>query len=449
VAAQRYLAAMQRGSLMSDFRKAMTRLQEFRRKFEGLLERARDKAVFPLSASAETANRLRELTAFGSNPGNLRMLVYEPERLPRNSPLVVALHGCSQSAAEYDRGSGWSQLADRLGFAIVYPEQQPTNNPNNCFSWFLPDDTTRDQGEALSIRQMVEHAVAALGVDRRRVFVTGLSAGGAMASVMLATYPEVFAGGAIIAGLPYGCARTVQQAFEAMFNEQSIAAPALGDRVRAASNHRGSWPKISVWHGTADPIVKPANSEEIIRQWFDLHGLAASPTYAEAIDGHTRRVWNDADGQTVIEAFSIGGMAHGVPLATSGEGAYGAVGAFFLDAGISSTHHIANFWHLSEGLAATPRAAAAVAAPAPIWSDAPTVAAGVALLSASDSETSSFAADADTTRQLDPNHVIAKAFRAAGLPVPEFANMPPGSASPVDTGAIIKAALKAAGFRRS
>jgi poly(hydroxyalkanoate) depolymerase family esterase len=435
---------------MSDCYEAMAHLQELRRKFEALLERAGKKAAVPLQASADRANRLRELTAFGSNPGNLRMLVYEPQRLPRNAPLVVALHGCSQSAAEYDRGSGWSQVADRLGFAVVYPEQQPVNNPNNCFSWFLPGDTTRDHGEALSIQQMVEHAIATFGVDRRRVFVTGLSAGGAMASVMLATYPEVFAGGAIIAGLPYGCARTVHQAFEAMFNEQSMAAPALGDRVRAASNHRGLWPRISVWHGTADPIVKPANGEEIVRQWTDLHGLAAVPSYVEALGGHTRRVWNDADGETLIEAFSIGGMAHGVPLATSGEDAYGAVGAFFLDAGISSTHHITSFWRLSEDSAAMPRAAAAVAAPAPIWSNArAVVAAGEALLSASDSEASSFAADADTARRLDPNHVIAKAFRAAGLPVPELANMQPGTASHVDPGAIIKAALKAAGFRRS
>jgi poly(hydroxyalkanoate) depolymerase family esterase len=435
---------------MGDFHEAVAHFQELRRKFEGLLERARKKAASPLQASAEKTNRLREVTAFGSNPGNLRMVVYEPERLPRNAPLVVALHGCSQGAAEYDRGSGWSQLANRLGFAVVYPEQQPVNNPNNCFSWFLPGDTTRDQGEALSIRQMVEHAIAAFGGDRRRVFVTGLSAGGAMASAMLATYPEVFAGGAIIAGLPYGCARTVQQAFEAMFNEQSVGAPALGDRVRAASNHRGPWPKVSVWHGTADPIVKPANGEEIVRQWTDLHSLAAAPSYAEAIGGHTRRVWNNADGETLIEAFSISGMAHGVPLATSGEGAYGVVGAFFLDAGLSSTQHIASFWRLSEDSVAMLRAAAAVAAPAPIRSDArAVVAAGEALLSVSDSEAPSFVADADTTRRLDPNHVIAKAFRTDGLPVPELADTRPGTASHVDPAAIIKAALKAAGLRRS
>ncbi len=108
-----------------------------------------------------------------------------------------------------------------------------------------------------------------------------------MASVMLATYPEVFAGGAIIAGLPYGCARSVQQAFDAMFTEQSPSAHALGDRVRAASGHRGPWPKISVWHGTADPIVKPSNAENIVSQWIDVHGLAAAFSYEKSSGSHT------------------------------------------------------------------------------------------------------------------------------------------------------------------
>jgi len=121
------------------------------------------------------------------------------------------------------------------------------------------------------------------------VFVTGLSAGGAMAAVMLATYPEVFAGGAIMAGLPYGCARSVEQAFGAMFSERSVPPRALGDLVRAASSHRGPWPKVSVWHGTADPIVKPSNGEAIVAQWTDVHGLSPAPSYAESIGPHTRR----------------------------------------------------------------------------------------------------------------------------------------------------------------
>ena len=128
--------------------------------------------------------------------------------MPPKAPLVIALHGCSQTSDEYDHGTGWSSLADSLGFAVVYPQQQPANNPKNCFSWFLPGDIARGHGEALSIREMVEHAIATFAADRRKVFVTGLSAGGAMASVMLATYPEVFAGGAIIAGLPMGARAT-------------------------------------------------------------------------------------------------------------------------------------------------------------------------------------------------------------------------------------------------
>src|ERR671916_1041135 len=151
-------------------------------------------------------SRLREVTGFGSNPGQLRMLTYIPDNLPASSPLVVVLHGCTQTAAGYDHGAGWSTLADRYGFAVLFPEQQRGNNPKLCFNWFQGEDIQRDGGEPLSIRQMVERMVRDHGIDRSHVFVTGLSAGGAMTAVMLATYPELFAGGAIVAGVPYGCA---------------------------------------------------------------------------------------------------------------------------------------------------------------------------------------------------------------------------------------------------
>ncbi|HNI72889.1 MAG TPA: PHB depolymerase family esterase, partial [Accumulibacter sp.] len=147
--------------------------------------------------------RLREVTDFGSNPGELRMLTYLPANLPANAPLVVVLHGCTQSAASYNKGSGWSTLADRYGFALLFPQQQWNNNPLRCFNWFRPEDNDRQKGEALSIRQMVDHLVRTQGLDARQVYVNGTSSGGAMSAVMLATYPEVFAGGAVIAGVPY------------------------------------------------------------------------------------------------------------------------------------------------------------------------------------------------------------------------------------------------------
>ena len=99
-----------------------------------------------------------------------------------------------------------------------------------------------------------------------------------------------------------------------------IALSVLGDRVRAALRHQGSWPKVSVWHGSADPLVKPSNAEDIVRQWANVHGISGRASNEETVAGHLRRVWNDASGNTIIEVFSINGMAHGVPLATGKRG---------------------------------------------------------------------------------------------------------------------------------
>lgn len=120
---------------------------------------------------------LSDLGGFGSNPGALTACSYIPQGLKEHAPLVVVLHGCTQTAAGYDHGAGWSQLADRHGFALLYPEQQRANNPNLCFNWFVPEDIGRDSGEALSIAEMVRTMVEVHGLDRRRVYITGLSAG--------------------------------------------------------------------------------------------------------------------------------------------------------------------------------------------------------------------------------------------------------------------------------
>jgi len=416
----------------------LSRLRTLRDLFERGLKAASGK--YQPAASARPT-RLREIKDFGRNPGDLRMHVYVPDGLDPSSPLVVALHGCTQTAEVYDRGTGWSDLADRHGFIVIFPEQQPANNPKNCFSWFLPGDITRDSGEALSIRQMIAKAEDTFAIDRSRVFVTGLSAGGAMACVMLATYPEIFAGGAIIAGLPYGVASSVQEAFEAMFNERAPSSRALGGHVRAASSHRGPWPKVSVWHGTADTVVRPSNADHIIRQWLDVHKLPERASSEEQFGRHTRRVWTDASGNTRLEAYSIAGMAHGVPIATAD---VGATGPFFLEAGLSSTFHIARFWGL-EGDEARRFAMQPRTDPAQIATSPPEFAAQGAtpiddILPQNDDRPWA------GRPALDPNTAIAGAFKAAGLPVPSDTQQ--RNSRMVDPGGIIASALKAAGLTR-
>jgi poly(hydroxyalkanoate) depolymerase family esterase len=306
------------------------------------------RALPGIATSNSGADRLQELLDFGSNPGALRGKSYIPEDLPLNAPLVVVLHGCTQTAPVYNHGSGWSRLADSRKFALLYPEQQRSNNANLCFNWFVPDDMRRDAGEALSIRQMVEALVMREGIDRKRIFITGLSAGGAMTSVMLATYPDVFAGGAIIAGLPYGCASSVPEAFDRMRGHGFPSQGRLQSLIRSASTHDGPWPTISIWHGMADRTVDPLNMAEISAQWRGVHQVAEMPTRSDVIDGFQHQVWCDLDGRILIEENSVAGMGHGTPIATNGANSYGMVGPFMLDVGISSTFHIARSWDLTD-----------------------------------------------------------------------------------------------------
>lgn len=306
-------------------------------------------------AGGETASdRLPPLTGFGSNPGALQARYSLPAGHRSGSPLVVVLHGCTQTAAGYDHHSGWSQLADEAGFALLYAEQQRANNPNLCFNWFLPGDTRRDAGETLSIRQMIDAMVARHGIDRDRIFVTGLSAGGAMAATMLATHPEIFAGGAIIAGLAHGMTRTVPEAFDRMRGHGLPSEAALQRLLREASDHRGAWPRLSIWQGTADQTVAASNADAIAAQWRGVHGLDVAPRFSRSSGALTRHVWSDPAGDAVLELNMIAGMGHGTPLAPG----LGAPGPYMLDVGISSTRAIAGFFGIAEA-----QAAAAAASP--------------------------------------------------------------------------------------
>ena len=295
------------------------------------------------------ADRLTELSATFSNPGGLAARTYVPADLRAGAPLVVVLHGCTQTAAGYDGGTGWSQFADRHGVALLFPEQTRANNPNLCFNWFKPDDIARTGGEAESIANMVEAMLAEYDLDRARVFVTGLSAGGAMTAVMLATYPELFAGGAIIGGLPYGCATSVAEALRQMRERQSGDDAALAGAVRRASGgHNGPWPTVSLWHGSSDQTVSVSNMDRLGRQWRQLHNLGEADFQVTKQAGWEHRAWRGRDGRILVEDYRIAGMGHGVPIDPAGVDRLGAAGPYMLDVGLSSTAVIARSWGLAE-----------------------------------------------------------------------------------------------------
>lgn len=359
-------------------------LSETLRKLQHLGDR------LPLGGIAPGPGRLAPLEAFGRNPGNLRGWVHVPADLPAGAPLVVVLHGCTQTAAAYDHGSGWSTLADRFGFAVLYPEQQRANNANGCFNWFAPADLRRGSGEPESIREMIAATMDRHGIDPSRVFVAGLSAGGAMTAVMLATYPELFKGGAIIAGLPYGTAVGVAEALERM-NGRGHHPATLSAKVRDASPDRRTWPSVSVWHGTADATVDPINAAMIVDQWRGLHGVGA-PAATERVGGHLHRIWRDEAGRVAVEEYAVAGLGHGTPIATSGDEACGVPGPYMLDAGVSSTYRIAASWGL------VPATAPAALSP-PAGAPTPEAARRDTALGAS----------------LDPARAIADALHAAGL----------------------------------
>ncbi|MBK3533240.1 PHB depolymerase family esterase [Streptomyces sp. MBT67] len=305
----------------------------------------------PAAAEARAAAALERVTSFGANPGGLNMYVYRPAALPANAPMVVALHGCTQSAQVYSDNAGLNTFADRHGFLVVYAETTTANNANKCFNWFQPGDTRRGQGEAASIRQMVAHAATAYGADTDRVQVTGLSAGGAMTSVMLAAYPDVFAAGAVVAGIPYGCGTDVVSAFGCMSPGVDRTPAAWAQAVRDAHpGFAGPWPRVAIWHGDNDATVAPRNADELRDQWTAVHGLGQTPDRTSTIGPNSTRrsEYLAADGgASAVEVNRVPGIGHGTPVDPgSGAEQCGATGTqHFIDS-ICSGYWITRFFGL-------------------------------------------------------------------------------------------------------
>jgi len=184
---------------------------------------------------------LEHVPDFGKNPGHLRLHIPTTIDTSQEVPLLLVLHGSGQTAASLSFAGGFNKLADSLGFMIIYPDQPFYNNLLTAFSFYIPGKMKKDQGETASIRNMIEYMENNYKIDHDRIFITGMSAGGAMANVMLNAYPDVFAAGAL------------------------FAAPSI---LHAGVNpDRGFTPRIAVIHGENDLTVHPKNSDHIVKQW--------------------------------------------------------------------------------------------------------------------------------------------------------------------------------------
>lgn len=293
------------------------------------------------AAPPAQAATLQQVASFGSNPGALTMFSYRPDGLPAGAPVVVELHGCTQDATTYFTNSGWRTFADRHGFALLLAQQSSSNNSNKCFNWFEPGDITRGQGEAASIAQMVDYAVANYGSDSRRVYVTGLSAGAAMTAVVLAAYPDKFAGGSINAGIPYRCATSMTAAFSCMNPGVDKTPAAWGDLVRGAyAGWSGARPKVAIWHGQSDTTVAPLNGVELRDQFTNVNGVSQTPTSTGTIaPGVT---WEDYGGR--VRLTKVAGMSHGTAVDPgTAANQCGTAGAYFIDTVCAAYYDVAFF----------------------------------------------------------------------------------------------------------
>ncbi len=300
-----------------------------------------------LTSRIKAQNELVEYVTFGTNPGNLKMYMYEPEIDSNNTkrPLVIALHGCSQQPEYFAQQTGWNDLADKFGFYILYPAQKAVNNASLCFNWFNNEDIEKGKGEVGSIKTMLTYAIKKFNIDTTQIFVYGLSAGAAMGVSLMAVYPDDFKAGASFAGLPYKAANNINEAVKILTKGSVIKTPKeWGELVKTDSiKHR--YPKLIVGHGTADYIVNIQNSEELIKQWCDLHHIDELPdsiVYEYESPWVTRISYKDQNGDEKIIFYKFSHLGHAVPVDPGPRLPHGGKkGMFSKDIDFFSTYYIA------------------------------------------------------------------------------------------------------------
>ncbi|MFC8298115.1 PHB depolymerase family esterase [Micromonospora orduensis] len=280
-------------------------------------------AVLTLAAAALTfaapasAATLTQVTGFGTNPTNLQMHLYVPDRVAARPAVLLALHYCTGSGPAFHSGTQYASLADRYGFIVIYPS---VTRSSKCWDVASPQALRRGGGsDPVGLMSMVDYVKQRYAADPTRIFATGTSSGAMMTNVMLGDYPDVFAAGASFAGVPFACFATggSSEWNSECANGQLIkTAQQWGDLVRGAyPGYTGQRPRMQIWHGTNDETLRYPNFGEQIKQWTNVHGLSQTPTYTDSPQsGYTRTRYGSSGPMAPVEAISMQGVTHNLPV---------------------------------------------------------------------------------------------------------------------------------------
>ncbi|MGN9758688.1 extracellular catalytic domain type 1 short-chain-length polyhydroxyalkanoate depolymerase [Streptomyces sp. SD31] len=256
---------------------------------------------------------LTEVTDFGANPSNLRMYLYVPDSVTANPAVLVAVHWCTGSGPDMYHGTEYDTLADQYGFIVLYPS---VTRSSKCFDVSSPQALKRDGGsDPVGIKSMVDWVTRTYDADTGRVFATGISSGAMMTNVLLGDYPDVFAAGAAFSGVPFGCFATTDGSEwnSACANGTVTHTPQeWGALVRGAyPGYTGPRPRMQLWHGTEDDVLRYPNFGEMIKQWTNVHGVSQTPAATDTPQsGWTRTRYGGTGDRAPVEAISLQGVGH-------------------------------------------------------------------------------------------------------------------------------------------
>ena len=273
------------------------------------------------AAPQAKAASLVQVTNFGSNPSNLQMYIYVPNSVQANPPILLALHQCTGSGPGFYSGTSFASLADQYGFIVIYPS---VTRSGSCWDVSSSQALTRNGGsDPVGLMSMITYTEQHYGGNPNAVYVTGASSGAMMTNVMLGDYPDVFKAGAAFMGVPFGCfyTGTVDGWNSACANGQvTNTAQAWGNMVRNADpGYSGPRPRMQLWHGTADTTLNYENLSQEILQWTNVLGVSSTPTSTTTpVSGWTETQYDNSSGTPEVEAFSIAGAGHVLPI--EGEG---------------------------------------------------------------------------------------------------------------------------------